>query len=113
MNNYINLFGIKVINDGKKVTNSTTNNMAKANTQIIFPTFFKGKLFTPQVVNSKIPTGGVIPPSARHNIIIRAKCNGSKPNLDAIGTSAGTNIIIAARPSKNMPTIRNPSIINK
>ena len=54
--------------------------------------------------NRQIPIGGVTRPIIKLKITTIPKCTGSIPRLIAIGCRIGSNISIAAIPSRNRPT---------
>ena len=60
-----------------------------------------------QPTNKAAPTGGVVIPTQRLNIIIIPKCIGSMPICTAIGRKIGVKINRAGVKSMNIPTISN------
>src|SRR5699024_8442684 len=90
---------------GIKVTNPSTNNIV--NNKIEFPLITSSILnFAVLAATNKLtPTGGVINPTAKLNIIIKPKCIGSTPISIANGNKIGVKITIAAKASITKPTI--------
>ena len=64
-----------------------------------------------EATDIQTPTGGVIVPIAMLVTIITPNATGSIPTSIAIGNSIGTNMIIRAIPSNNIPPIKNITLI--
>ena len=64
-----------------------------------------------QVVNIKVPTGGVAPAIVKFKIKTIPKCTGSIPYELVIGTRMGVSKINAAVPSTNIPNINKNKLI--
>ena len=69
-------------------------------------------LLTEHPTNRAAPTGGVVIPTQRLNIMMIPKCTGSIPSCTAIGRKIGVKIRSAGVRSINIPTMSRMMFIN-
>ena len=75
--------------------------------------FSTGSFATPQEMNRKVPTGGVIAPSCMMMTINTPNWMGSKPSELPMASTVAANMAMITVGSRNMPRITNTTIRNR